>query len=488
MYLDTMSIKLHRCLTKRPHGPKQLGEIIPPRMYSCYLLHVTRDAPFSLLAGVSPAAFWRVRLPARIMQSPAALPYHEPGIVTILVQSSFLLLLNILNHVLDRLLCCGLLGQILVGIAWGAPAAKWLGGQVEAAVVQLGYLGLLLIVYQGPSSPAPRPPWLPTDPRPSRRLFDVPGAFPGQHAPVRGRRRHGHRPPDLLGATPLQCFAAGAALCSTSLGTTFTVLDSSGLIKSRLGVVLTSAAIMDDVVGLVMVQVVSNLGQSGASFTAVTVVRPLLVSLAFALLVPVTCLYVARPVTRRLGAWRVKHPVGLLNAALEASGAAFAIHLLVLLGCVAAATYAGTSNLLAAYTAGAAVSWWDSEAAICRSKGPSQIVQAVDAVTASTRHPANAKEHDPVEPQGSNGTTPTSRPPTKTEASPCRSGLEVYDDFFAVLVDRILRPFFFVRRRWLASCRGRHLSLRRRLPSASRFPSPTCSPARLSGRAWCTQS
>jgi hypothetical protein len=33
----------------------------------------------------------------------------------------------------------------------------------------------------------------------------------------------------LLDATPVQAFAAGAALCSTSLGTTFTVLGSSGL-------------------------------------------------------------------------------------------------------------------------------------------------------------------------------------------------------------------------------------------------------------------
>lgn len=64
----------------------------------------------------------------------------------------------------------------------------------------------------------------------------------------------------LIDATYIQCFAAGAALCSTSLGTTLTVLGTSGLIKSRLGVVLSSAAIMDDVVGLVMVQVISNLG------------------------------------------------------------------------------------------------------------------------------------------------------------------------------------------------------------------------------------
>ena len=91
----------------------------------------------------------------------------------------------------------------------------------------------------------------------------------------------------LAGATPLQAFAAGAALCSTSLGTTFTVLGTSGLVATRLGSVLTTAAMMDDVVGLVMVQIVSSLGSgsgSGAtsSLEPATVLRPILVSVASA--------------------------------------------------------------------------------------------------------------------------------------------------------------------------------------------------------------
>jgi hypothetical protein len=78
-----------------------------------------------------------------------SLPYHEPGIVTILIQTTFLLLLNVVNAALDRTLYCGLLGQVLIGIAWGTPGAKWLSTNVEEAIVQLGYLGLLLLVYEG---------------------------------------------------------------------------------------------------------------------------------------------------------------------------------------------------------------------------------------------------------------------------------------------------------------------------------------------------
>lgn len=79
----------------------------------------------------------------------SSLPYHEPGIVTILTQTSFLLLLNLVNAALDKVLYCGLLGQVLIGIAWGTPGAKWLTVTVEETIVQWGYLGLILLVFEG---------------------------------------------------------------------------------------------------------------------------------------------------------------------------------------------------------------------------------------------------------------------------------------------------------------------------------------------------
>lgn len=79
----------------------------------------------------------------------ASLPYHQPAIVTILVQTSFIILLNVINYVLDHLIYCGLLGQILVGVAWGSPGAEWLGKGVQETIVQVGYLGLVLLVYEG---------------------------------------------------------------------------------------------------------------------------------------------------------------------------------------------------------------------------------------------------------------------------------------------------------------------------------------------------
>src|SRR5690606_22552511 len=146
--------------------------------------------------------------------------------------------------------------------------------------------------------------------------------------------------------TPLQAFAAGAALCPTSLGTTFTLLSTSGLAESRLGSVLSTAAMMDDVVGLVMVQVISNLGSTSGSLDPLLVVRPILVSLAFAVLVPLLCRYAVRPFRRAARGTGFAQLVGQLFANRRAR---FLLHSLFLFGLVAAASYSGTSVLFTAY-------------------------------------------------------------------------------------------------------------------------------------------
>lgn len=83
------------------------------------------------------------------MTSQSALSYEEPGIRTILILSGFLLVLNLANSLLDRLVYCGLIGQIFIGVAWGMPGAQWLTLEAQEMMQQLGYLGLLLLVYEG---------------------------------------------------------------------------------------------------------------------------------------------------------------------------------------------------------------------------------------------------------------------------------------------------------------------------------------------------
>ncbi|KAG9639411.1 Sodium/hydrogen exchanger, partial [Aureobasidium melanogenum] len=371
----------------------------------------------------------------------AALPYHEPGIVTILIQASFLLILNGINWVLDNVIYCGLVGQILIGVAWGTPGANWLSQEVQDTVMQLGYLGLILIVYEGGLS---------TSFASLRSNIYLSGlvALIGITLPI----GMSYVLMGLLGATPVQAFAAGAALCSTSLGTTFTILSTSGLDKSRLGVILSSAAMLDDVAGLVMVQVISNLGRSADSFSAVTVIRPVFVSIAFAVVVPAICWAIVKPVTQhlfsRIASTEYK---GQGHSRLRKWActpiAAFVGHTLVLLGLVTGSSYAGTSNLFAAYIAGAVVNWWDALVSTTLQEQCSSPTIAKKTYKEKKASPSTESQVTSSGPSLSNISTPTTR-----ETAPRRpisqthdklKGVVIYEHMYAPAVNFILKPFFF---------------------------------------------
>jgi hypothetical protein len=82
-------------------------------------------------------------------ESEAAFAYHEPSIKTVLNYTGFLLVLNIANTFLNNLLYCGLIGQLFIGVLWGTPGAKWLDQETETVIQQIGYLGLILLIYEG---------------------------------------------------------------------------------------------------------------------------------------------------------------------------------------------------------------------------------------------------------------------------------------------------------------------------------------------------
>lgn len=196
----------------------------------------------------------------------------------------------------------------------------------------------------------------------------------------------------LAGATMLQCFAAGAALSATSLGTTFTILASAGIADTRLGTILTSAAMMDDVVGLVMIQAVASLGGAGG-VSAAAIGRP--IGASFGLLA-----------TALVGGWGFKAVFGtrpILPAIRRKLGLPQLHEKMVaqtglLLVFVVAANYAGASVLFAAFLAGALVGWWDEAA-------------------------------------GESGAV-AQKPPRCT-------GVDVFEHFYQPVNRRILTPFFF---------------------------------------------
>ncbi|KAB8272450.1 Sodium/hydrogen exchanger family-domain-containing protein [Aspergillus minisclerotigenes] len=356
--------------------------------------------------------------------SETAFAYHEPAISTILNQTGFLLVLNLVNVCLDKLVYCGLIGQLFIGILWGTPGAKWLTRDMETVIQQLGYLGLIMLVYEGGLSTS-----LPS--LKANLLLSLAVAITGICAPI----GLSFILTELVSATPLQAFSAGAALSATSLGTTFTILSTTDLIKTRLGTVTTGAAMLDDVVGLVLVQIITNLGGSSDSFSAVTVIRPVFVSIGFGVGVWLLCLLGLRPALRVLLAHKHRFPAFTGTVQF-----CFLVNTCLLVGMVAGATYAGTSSLFAAYLAGVMTSWMDDffkENSAAGDAGNGNVSTEPGTENTSQEEDSTSQEKD------SNQNDQTTRQQTTNAKHEAPTGSMVYEKYYHEPVTRILVPLFF---------------------------------------------
>ncbi|KAF5874015.1 putative na+ h+ protein [Botrytis fragariae] len=81
--------------------------------------------------------------------------------------------------------------------------------------------------------------------------------------------------------TALAAFSAGVSLCSTSLGSTFIILASANLQKTPIGTLIAGAAMLDDILVLVMVKIITALGQGQSD--SWTIARPAISSLGLIL-------------------------------------------------------------------------------------------------------------------------------------------------------------------------------------------------------------
>ncbi len=221
------------------------------------------------------------------------LPYEEPGITTILSLASFLLLLNGIRYALDRILYCGIIGEILIGMIWGLPVGgtAWLSKGTQETVQAYGYLGLIGLVFEGglsmDLSMLRKTVFLSISIATVGLLMPIALSFILLVLPFPSSST-------TMYPTPLAGFSAGASLCSTSLGTTFAILSSANLLSTRVGTVLVGAAMMDDVVGLVMVNIVTTLGDGGMGGWQIA--RPIAASFGLLLVTLAVAPYILKPI------------------------------------------------------------------------------------------------------------------------------------------------------------------------------------------------
>lgn len=267
-------------------------------------------------------------------------PYEVPHLPLLLTISSFIYLLNLAEALLASLINAGLIGSLTVGIIFGPEVSNILPEYIQSAFIILGYIGLILLVFEAGLSTDVSLLY-------SNMLLSLVVALTGIAVPIAISillLSYGY------GYTVLQAFGAGAALCSTSLGTTLSLLRPE-LRQTKTGAVLMSAALLDDVLGLVFAAIIPELPFEGSSSSGAvawqTIARPILVSFGFGFGTPLLAYLTQKLLSMLPISWRTR---------LYTSRAQLFLIVAILSGFVAAAKYAGTSELFGAYLAGAFMS------------------------------------------------------------------------------------------------------------------------------------
>lgn len=73
------------------------------------------------------------------------------AVIDLLVIISFFFFLALAEWISDKLFKAGLIGQMLVGLVYGAPVGNIMPVEWQETFVSLGFIGLILIIFEGES-------------------------------------------------------------------------------------------------------------------------------------------------------------------------------------------------------------------------------------------------------------------------------------------------------------------------------------------------
>lgn len=277
------------------------------------------------------------------------LQYHEPGIVSILILVSFFTFLWLSSKISQHLIHASIIGPIATGIIYGPPLADILREQWLDTFLYLGFIGLILIIFEGGLTAR-------LDLLRANFALSVAGAAVGVILPIAFSYLIGFL---AFGYGAVETFIMGAALSTTSLGTTFAVLagaaDVVDLAQTQIGALLVSAAVIDDVTGLIMLSVIHDLGKlegGGDVDLGWLIGRPIVASVAMAILTPLLGKFVFAPLFRRY----IEHHFAKFDHYSN-----IGLMILVLSAFLSIASYTGTSILFGAFLAGAFLTYLPSK-------------------------------------------------------------------------------------------------------------------------------
>lgn len=236
---------------------------------------------------------------------------------------------KLLGEVFERLRMPGIVGEILAGVLIGPGVLGWIApNEVLNALAELGVMFLLF----GVGLEIKRSDLL----RVGRIATLV--ASLGVVVPF----FLGWGILAWWGAPRVEGIFVGAAMVATSVGITAKVLSDRGLLSIRASQVILAAAVIDDVLGLLVLAVVSGVARGPLNLPELVLTAVL--AIGFTVLVA------------HWGTIAARHAVPKLAARLRSSEAPFHIALILLFALSLLASYAGVAAIIGAFLAGMALS------------------------------------------------------------------------------------------------------------------------------------
>lgn len=144
------------------------------------------------------------------------------------------------------------------------------------------------------------------------------------------------------GFPQIEAIFTGAAMVATSVGITAQVLASKGLLSERASKIILAAAVIDDVLGLLILAVVSSLAKGKVDFVQLGITAVL--AIGFTILVAF------------LGTRSMSKLVPHVGQRLRLGESQFAFSLVLLFALALLAVYAGVAAIVGAFLAGMALS------------------------------------------------------------------------------------------------------------------------------------
>jgi Kef-type K+ transport system membrane component KefB len=146
----------------------------------------------------------------------------------------------------------------------------------------------------------------------------------------------------LWGEPRLESIFVGAAMVATSVGITAQVLASRGLLAMRASRIILAAAVVDDVLGLIVLALVSGMAKGAVKYLDIALTAGLALGFTF---------FVAQFGTRT-----VRRVMPHMRAGLRLAESEFALAMTLLFALSVLAVYAGVAAIVGAFLAGMALS------------------------------------------------------------------------------------------------------------------------------------